>query len=214
MSDHVLELLGAYLDGELHNGQLRRVETHLAKCQTCLEEYQELKALSVMLREAPLPDFPAPDRFAAEVALRLPHTTVKATRRIALELGWWLAPVGLIVIWVFLGTTLLVSNMVTTANDLGLLKGVSAWLVSSPQVETFWAGTLGQFGFLAGTNLQWAELAEAFARTTVFQFAWQISIALLYLSWLAIWWARHSRQGPDRAFDSGNAPEGGSRPTI
>ena len=42
MSDHVLELLGAYLDGELHNGQLRRVEAHLEQCQICLEEYQAL----------------------------------------------------------------------------------------------------------------------------------------------------------------------------
>ena len=26
MSDHILDLLGAYIDGELHGGQLRKVE--------------------------------------------------------------------------------------------------------------------------------------------------------------------------------------------
>jgi predicted anti-sigma-YlaC factor YlaD len=214
MSDHVLELLGAYLDGELHNGQLRRVEAHLEQCQICLEEYQALQALSTVLHEAPLSDFPAPERFAAEVALRLPRTPVKPTRRKALEIGWWLAPVGLILLWVFLGTTMLVSNMVTTANELGLLKFASTWLVSNPLAGAYWSGALGQFGFLSGNGLQWAELTEAFTRTTVLQITWQISIALLYLSWLAIWWARRTRQGSGRSFDNGNVPEGGSRPTV
>ena len=95
MSDHVLELLGAYLDGELHNGQLRKVEAHLDECQTCQEEYQALQALSATLQEAPLPDFPSPERLAADVALRLPRKPVVPVRRKALELGWWLVPVGL-----------------------------------------------------------------------------------------------------------------------
>ena len=94
MSDHIIELLGAYLDGELHNGQLRKVVAHLDECMACQEEYQALRALSATLREAPLPDFPAPERLAADVALRLPRKPVTPARQRALEIGWWLAPVG------------------------------------------------------------------------------------------------------------------------
>ena len=193
MSDHILELLGAYIDGELHSGQLRKVEAHLDECQSCLEEYYTLQALSATLQTAPAPVFPSPERFAADLVLRLPRVPVKPLRTKALEVGWWLAPVGLIATWVFISTTILVSNVVTAANEFGLLN--SAGLFSGSSSAAYWSATLGQFGILAGESLQWAELTEAFTRTTVPQFIWQISIALLYLSWMAIWWARYSRQG-------------------
>lgn len=195
MSDHILELLGAYIDGELHGGQLRKVEAHLDECQTCLEEYYSLQALSATLLSAPVPAFPSPERFAADVALRLPRTPVKPLHTKALEVGWWLAPIGLIATWIFISTTILVSNVVTAANEFGLLSSATAGLFSGSSSAAYWSATLGQFGVLAGETLQWAELTESFTRTTVPQFTWQISIALLYLSWMAIWWARHSRQG-------------------
>jgi hypothetical protein len=34
---------------------------------------------------------------------------------------------------------------------------------------------------------------EAFTRSSLPQIIIQISIALLYLSWIAVWWARHRR---------------------
>ena len=194
MSDHILELLGAYIDGELHSGQLRKVETHLEECQSCLEEYYTLQALSETLQTAPAPVFPSPERFAAEIALRLPRKPVKTMREKALVLGWWLAPVGLIATWVFISTTILVSNVFTAANEFGLLSNTTAGLFSGASSAASWSATLGQFGILAGESLQWAELTETFTRITVPQFTWQISIALLYLSWMAIWWARYSRQ--------------------
>jgi predicted anti-sigma-YlaC factor YlaD len=195
MSDHILELLGAFLDGELHGGQLRKVETHLEECQSCLKELQSLQTLNVALQAAPLPAFPAPERFAAEVALRLPRTPVKPVSRRALEVGWWLAPVGLILIWIFLSTTFLLSNVVTVANQIGVLNSSVTQLVPDASSGTYWSGTLGQLGFLTGDSLQWAALTEAFTRTTLPQVIWQVSIALLYLSWMAIWWARHTLQG-------------------
>jgi len=206
MSDHVLELLGAYLDGELHGGQLRKVEAHLEECQTCAEEYRALNALSVTLQSVRIPDFPAPERFAADVALRLPRTPVKPMNRRALEFGWWLAPVTLVLVWVFISTTILVGDVLSTANEFGLLDSASALLTSSSSAGANWSGTLGQFGILTGNSLQWAEMTETFTRNTVLPIVWQVSIALLYLSWLAIWWARHTRQGNGTPFDSGSKP--------
>ena len=208
MSDHVFDLLGAYLDGELHGGQLRRVKAHLEECQACREEYQSLQALSRTLRAAPAPDFPVPERFAADVALRLPRVRVKPVSRRVLEFGWWLVPAGLIAIWVFISTTILVSEIVTTANEFGLLQSISAQLIPNSLAGAYWSSTLGQFGILTGNNLQWAEITEAFTRATVPLITWQVSIALLYLSWMAIWWARHTRRGTDDPFGSG------SRPTV
>jgi predicted anti-sigma-YlaC factor YlaD len=208
MSDHVFDLLGAYLDGELHGGQLRKVETHLEECQDCREEYQSLQALSWTLQAAPAPDFPNSERLAADVALRLPRVPVKPVSRRVLEFGWWLVPAGLIATWVFIGTTILVSEMVTTASEFGLLQSISAQLIPNSLAGAYWSSTLGQFGILSGSSLQWAEITETFTRATVPLITWQVSIALLYLSWMAIWWARHTRRG------SGEPLNSGSRPTV
>ena len=207
MSDHVLDLLGAYIDGELHGGQLRKVEAHLDECSSCMEEYYSLKALSATLHAAPLPDFPTPERFAAEVALRLPRTPVKPMRNRALEIGWWLVPVGLVVAWIFVSTTILLSNMVAAAGDFGLLNSTSAWLAAGSSGANY-SAFLGQFGLLSGNSLEWAAMIEALTRTNVLQIFWQVAIAMLYLSWLAIWWVRRTRQGHGRPFDSR------SRPTV
>lgn len=208
MSDHVLELLGAYLDGELYGRQLRKVEMHLEGCQTCRGELQSLQALSATLRAAPLPDFPTPERFATQLALHLPRTPAKPAGRRALEVGWWLAPVGLLAAWIFLSTTLLLSNAVTIASDFGLLNSSAAQVIPDAAMGSSWSGALGQFGLLPGDSLQWAEQTELFTRATVPPIIWQVSIALLYLSWMAIWWARHTHQGHNQPLD------GGSRPTV
>lgn len=207
MSDHILESLGAYIDGELQGAQLRKVEAHLDECQSCLEEYYALQALSTTLHTAPVPDLPLPERFAADVALRLPRAPVKPVRAKALEVGWWLVPVGLVVVWIFVSTTILVSNVITAAGGFGLLDSTSAWLIAgSPGAE--YSAFLGQFGLLEGGNLEWFTFSESFSRTIVTSIFWQVSIAMLYLSWFAIWWARHTRQEPGRVADSG------SRPTV
>jgi predicted anti-sigma-YlaC factor YlaD len=207
MSDHILELLGAYIDGELHGGQLRKVEAHLGECQACLEEYYALQALSETLRAVPVPDFPMPERIAADVALRLPRKPVKPMRTKALEVGWWLVPVGLIVAWIFVSTTILVSNVVTAAGEFGLLDSASAWLVAGSSGVNY-SALVGQFGLLEGGSLEWFVVSESFSRTLIMSIFWQVAIAMLYLSWFAIWWARHTRQGLGRPLDSG------SRPTV
>ena len=202
MSDHILEQLGAYLDGELHGKNLNKVEMHLDECMTCQEEYASLKALSATLHEAPLPDFPSPEAFAANVALRLPRKPVLPRRDKAMAFGWWLAPIGLIAIWMFISTTNLVSDAITFANTFGILTESSAWLASGSAPEVYWSAALGEFGFLTGNNLQWAERAESITRTTIPQIVWQGSIATLYLSWMAIWWARHTHQGLGQPLES------------
>ena len=206
MSEHILELLGAYLDGELGGGQLRKVEAHLGECPSCLEEYQALRALSVTLHEAPMPAFPSSERFATDLALRLPRKPVKPLSSRALEIGWWLAPFGLILTWVFIGTTILISNILTTAGDFGLLNAASAWLVSNSAAGANYSAFLGQFGLLENGTLGWFAVSESFTRSIISSIFWQVSIAMLYLSWIAIWWARHTRQGLGEAFDSGGRP--------
>jgi predicted anti-sigma-YlaC factor YlaD len=207
MSEHILEQLGAYLDGELQGRQLHKVEAHLAECETCRMELDTLRSLSGMLQTVPILEFPQPERFASNVNLQLTRKPEVPLHRKALEFGWWLVPVGLLVAWIFVNTTILISNAVSAAGEIGMLNDHSAWLTAGME-EADWSAALGQFGLLSGNSLQWAEKTEAFTRTTVPEIVWQVSIALLYLCWLAIWWVRRTNE------EHGQLPGNGSWPTV
>jgi Putative zinc-finger len=193
MSKHVTEWLNPYLDGELHGNRLHDVEAHLAECGACQTELQSLRDLSELLHKVPAPEFTSPERFAAQVNLRLPHQPATITRSRLFEIGWWMIPVGLLAAWIFVSTAILVSDMISAANNFGLLDSANTLLVSGPSDTVNWTSTLGQFGFLEGNSLQWVEMTESYSRNVIPQFVWQVSIALLYLTWIAIWWARHTR---------------------
>jgi hypothetical protein len=53
MSTHPREELGAWVLGALDETDRAAVEAHLAGCETCRAESEELRAMSVMLREVP-----------------------------------------------------------------------------------------------------------------------------------------------------------------
>lgn len=194
MSKHVMEWLNAYLDGEMKEAQVQQVEAHLVECETCRVELESLARLSSLLHEVPAPQFTPPERFAAQVNLRLPRRQLSASRNKIIEVGWWMIPVGLLGAWVFIGTSAFVSGMLSAANSLGLMSGLSNWLAFGSPNEVYWSATLGQFGVLSGNSLNWAAATEALTRTSLPQFALHVSIALLYLSWMAIWWSRRQRQ--------------------
>ncbi len=192
MSNHVTEWLNAYLDDELKGGRLHQVQSHLAECQECQAELKSLQSLSSLLRDGPVPEFISSERFAAQVSLRLPHKQPVLKKRSALEVGWWLIPVGLLILWVFINTSALVSRVAATANEFGLLRAAPAWLVVDSSQGASWSETLGEFGLLNGNSLEWAEFTETFTRNKLPLIIWQASIAMLYLSWIAILWARHT----------------------
>lgn len=208
MTEHVINWINAYLDGELHGRRLAQVESHLDECAECRAELASLQALSTMLREAPLPDFPPAERFAANVVLGLPRKPETSPARKALEIAWWLAPVALTAAWVFVQTTLLLSDWIGAAGRLGLLDtSASAWLVPAVPRETLLSALLLQTGLLGGSGVQWLRSVSAFFGSALAQVIWQVSIGLLYLAWIASWWARLGRRGYGQPLAAGSRPQ-------
>ena len=193
MPNHVTEWLNAYLDGELQNGRLHMVKAHLVECKTCQAELRSLQDLSELLHKVPQPEFTSPERFATQVNLLLPQKPVATPSSRLLEVGWWLIPIGLLAAWIFVGTAGIVSNLFSVANNFGLLDSTAAWLVSGSSDAANLTSTLGQFNLLEGNSLQWFQVTESYSRNVIPQFVWQVSIAVLYLAWIAIWWARQTR---------------------
>lgn len=195
MSDHVIEWLNAYLDGELKGGRLQQAEEHLAECEACRAELKSLRDLSVLLQEIPAAEFASRERFVSQVNLRLSQRRSAPMKNKVSEVGWWTIPVGLLMAWIFISAAGLVSDMVAAADSFGLLDSAGALLISDSSGYAYWASALGQIGLLEGDSLGWAEATESFTRNVLPQFVWQVSIAMLYLTWIAIWWARQTRRG-------------------
>jgi len=196
MSKHVSEWLNAYYDGELHGRQLKLVEEHLAECEICRSELESLAGLSALLHEVQTPEIGSLERFTSQVNLRLPHEKrTVVSRKQVIEFGWWTIPVGLLATWAFVSTAFLLSDILSVASGLGVLGGMSEWLASGPSNNVYLSTTVGQMGVLSSNSVNFAEAAETLTRMSLPQISVQISIALLYLSWMAIWWTRHTRQG-------------------
>jgi hypothetical protein len=104
-----------------------------------------------------------------------------------------MAPVGLLMAWIFVSTAFFINDAVSAATNVGLLENTTA-LISTPSDNAVWTARLSQVGVIEGNSLQWAETTENLMRNTIPQIIWQVSIAMLYLAWIAIWWARQTRQ--------------------
>lgn len=194
MSKHIVEWLSPYLDGELRGSRLQQVEAHLAECGSCQAELDSLERLSSWISKAPAPEFTSTEHFAAQVSLRLPHKQKTLPRSKIVELGWWMIPIGLLGAWILVNLAFLASDVLSGATRLGLLTEVSEWTVFGSSSPAYWSRILAQAGILRGSSLDWVSSIEALARTALPQFTLQLWIALLYLSWIAVWWAHRRPQ--------------------
>lgn len=192
MTNHVHEWLAAYHDGELSGSQLRKVEAHLAECETCRAKLDELRALSALLQENPAAsDLTPPDRFVAQVGLRLSRRPERTFGQKVLETIWQLLPVGLLGTWTFMQTALIVTGVLLVVMHLA---GKPIGSLLPPSSGGTWPSEpttltrLGELGFAA-----WWTLGGGSALFGVLPLGvtLPLGIVLLYWSWLATWWIRH-----------------------
>lgn len=198
MTKHVTNLLGAYLDGELKDLRLRRVESHVAQCAACRGELEALRDLVALLKESPsVAGITPPERFAAQIELRLsPRPERPATQR-ALEMSWRLVPIGLLAAWAFVQTVFIVAGMVQMALWTGLGGDVAAGLLPGSERGLF----LSDLFRLSGASLRdAAQILLEFVRGggplgwgPAIYAVLLVLIGLLYWSWLASWWALRKR---------------------
>jgi len=199
---HITERLSAYYDHELSPREQKQIAAHLDVCPACRAELEQLRALSRLLQESPMPaHITRPDQFVTQVKLRLPRRSSKTAWQRGIEAVWRLAPVGLIGSGAFIQAVAIVSGMLTLALRLGGEK--SALLSVFPMVSSSTGPWLAEI-----LNMSSASLGELWKITyRCFQYGgplgWGVTlrfiatalISLLYLTWMAMWWAcsRHYR---------------------
>jgi hypothetical protein len=202
MTEHVTAWLGAYHDGELWGLRLQQVEAHLAQCATCRADLKRLQALAALLQESPVAEnLTPPERFVAQVGLRLPRRPEQpaaAAWQRALEIGWQLAPLGLLGAWVFVQAVFTMAGAVLVALRMGLGGDMVAGLLPASQqgpslseIFSLSGASLGDVGRIvlqllgSGGPLGWGITLNLVSL---------VVIGLLYWSWLASWWARRQHR--------------------
>jgi len=199
MNKHVTAWLGAYHDGELQGGRLQQVEAHLAECAACRAELEGLRALTTLVREIPAAEeLTPPERFVAQVGLRLPRRAEQPAWRRALEFGWRVTPFGLFGAWAFVQAVFVVAEVVTFALRLGLGGDAVAVLLPTPQTGPGLTELFSRPG--AGLNdvgqvvLRLMSHGGPLGWGIILNLAVLAVIGVLYWSWLATWWVRRQRQ--------------------
>ncbi len=105
MSEHVLEHLSAYLDGELGVAEKERFRSHLAECAACAERLEQLASVDATLRSFPA-DAPAGyfEGLPSKVRSRL--SPASAPRRLWRAPTWTLAAAAALLVGVLAPLTL------------------------------------------------------------------------------------------------------------
>lgn len=200
MPEHITQWLGAYHDGELRGARLRQVEEHLAECADCQAELEGMRSLSTLLKEtAPEGDFLSSERFAANLALRLPRQPEPSQpRNKALQIGWWLVPLGTLGMWLFIEVTFLLRSAILFVADAGLLGRDLAWMQGNPPQMGWFVAAMNLLGDQVSLTGQVALSALNDAHWFVTQVAGsllpQVIFAVFYLGWLVAWWLGQSSQ--------------------
>lgn len=185
MPEHIpLDLLNAYLDEELNRRLRGEIERHLETCEACKEEYEQLRRLAALIRTAPSPSFAPTEHFTAALIQTLPTRSLYLHNRLSSAV--WIAPLGLLAIWLILRLVFLSGSLLGLAKGAGLIQGAATpsmesetnLLVALLQPLINHAGTQAQFvlSLLHGVSAAYNHLRMGFLA--------QAGVALAYWLWI------------------------------
>lgn len=201
MSEHVIKLLDAYHDGELNQWQVEQVEAHLAECPDCRRELESLQRLSDLLRSAPdMETAASPEDFVRRVQRGLDNAPRHSSWRSGFRLSWQLAPLGMMLVLVFVQTTLQLSNIVSVLGVVGNEQVGDGVALLQQRLGAGLPIELPNYGINAVSGLPWGSLGigALFGFDLTFSLTLPAMISLLALSWLAGWWvAQQNRKSEE-----------------
>jgi anti-sigma factor RsiW len=180
MEKHISQWLAAYHDGELRGRRLAQVEAHLADCPECLEELEMLNALSSLLDQASdAPLLTSPDRFVAQVGLRLPRRKlVKPQAETRKAWVWAALPVSLMVAMGFLWTVQWLTAGLELAQLFGFGEEAISRLTSAPVQPT---------SLLGEVSAEFIRFGVPFSPQFLIGVILPAILAIAYLLWLILW---------------------------
>jgi len=205
MHQQIIDQLPAYHDGELPSAQQAQVETHLRTCAACRERLAQLQALSALLTAYTV-EIEATEEFWERLEPRLPTRTQTAPARVRQQpkRPWLLLPpLGLLLSKTAVQAVMLISLALWGMYSLGLLP---VWMDRGLEATTSLPNSLTRSIALTLLTHILPSPLPSLMDYTVSQAPSALSalagfvapalvyatvagiIALLYLTWTALWW--------------------------
>jgi Putative zinc-finger len=194
MSEHVTELLGAYLDGELESGLEEQVRSHLVVCLECRQELAAVQSLSDWLRSDPIP-VTDPAVFVDRLEPQLPARPDKSSPGLNLQTIWWLVPLVALILGFVSRLVINLAGLLFFTGQSGILGDTirnlvtEGWLLfDAPSLITILSSLLDVnfSAILPGVESFW-QIAVALIE----ELAWLGALLLVCGAWLVTVWNRH-----------------------
>ena len=197
--------LQAYYDGELSGRQLDQVEAHLIECGACQSELDQLSSLSVLLEEAPSAQPPtSPDRFVAQVGLRLPRRPLKPLWQRAFQPVGYLVPLAAFMVMAFISASVWVNNLIAGVTwvlpkDQPLVTALNDLQNVQPDTGIDLPVSLPEYGLSELAGFSWERLGYGgWGLDLTLSVLLPTLLALICLSWVAAWWATQRKNGQNK----------------
>lgn len=191
MSEHVNQLLHAYHDGELPEWQVDQVAAHLAECEPCREELNGLRQLSDLLQTMPDMEGVIDSKdFVRQVQRKLDSRPRPSNWQRGFRMSWQLAPLGMLLVLVFVQTTLQLNNLVTLLGLFGGDQVENSVALLQSRMPAGLPVSLPNYGLNAVRGLPWGSIGigALFGFDLTFNLTLPTMISLLAVSWLTGWW--------------------------
>lgn len=195
MNQHIETWIDAYLDGELNEKQISKFEKHLETCPECLVMIEEREKLSNLLQGYDLPEPYKPvNQFVHDINLLLPREQTPLIRKHRTGGSWLLISIGLLIILTFTQVINLLSNLFL------LIPGADRVLDQAATIPAFLQSAVPWLQLFFEQWFTFSGWGFFYVSLTFTSIALTGLLSLIYLSWLAFWWANQLNQQKQQSF--------------
>jgi len=196
--EQLSKYLGAYLDGELSSSQEKAVRDHLKSWSACQDELEMLQSLSAELKFASPPPVSTPPANLIAVHNFSHGPQVSGATVKPLAWVWWLVPIGVIAVWIFMRSASIVLNATALLGFMDIGGDALGWL-STPVEPSGWLTTaLSLFNQDVNLNPIWLHAlgsGEMFGWSLILNYLIWLAMAGILGTWFVFLWIQRNRSG-------------------
>ncbi len=195
MDKHMVEWLGAYLDGELSPEIVVQVQSHLSDCPDCRKELAGIKALSGILKSESVLQ-PDPEKFLKQLKARLPEKPSTQSPNSQSLLIWWLIPLVILVLGFTSRMIVNLTGLMLYASQAGFLGDIARSVAESGWFSINTTSLVILFNSILDENLvailSNVETASQYVTGFIYEISWLVALAIVCAAWLVVVWNKRS----------------------
>lgn len=189
MNHTQLDWIDAYFDGELQPELEQSFTHHLQECETCRQELENRQLLRTELRSLAMATGEKPaQQFISEIMLHLPPQSSSVSQKASLRILWYVIPLGILLCFVGLQIFGWVTGL------LDLIPGVNSFFALLFPVSAWGGEWFNWLSSVFQASIFWNGIGQVFEWNIFNQLFYLAVLAILYCSWMVLWWINRQPQ--------------------